>query len=113
MHDEAGTDAAHAGPHHRAWTPLRGIPQRYDDGMSVQMTIRVDDDLAAFVDEAARAGEGSRADVINRALKGEMHRRAAARDAQIYATTVDPDLDSDAYAAWAAANANQVAADID
>lgn len=37
---------------------------RLDDGMSVQMTIRVDDELAAFVDQAARAGEGSRAEVL-------------------------------------------------
>lgn len=66
------------------------------------MTIRVDDDLAAFVDQAAKAGEGSRADVINRALRREIRRRAAQRDAQIYASTRDPDLDSDAYGAWAA-----------
>jgi Arc/MetJ-type ribon-helix-helix transcriptional regulator len=75
---------------------------RYGSGMSVQMTIRVDDDLAAFVDRAAQAGEGSRAEVINRALRREIRRRAAERDAQLYATTSDPDLDSDAYAVWAA-----------
>ncbi|MFN2522185.1 MAG: hypothetical protein ABR614_02565 [Mycobacteriales bacterium] len=70
--------------------------------MSVQMTIRVDDDLAVFVDQATHAGEGSRAEVINRALRRELRRRAAARDAHIYASTSDSDLDSDAYAAWAA-----------
>lgn len=43
------------------------IPKRYFAGMSVQMTIRVDDELAAFVDAAAEAGEGSRAEVISRA----------------------------------------------
>lgn len=81
--------------------------------MSVQMTIRVDDELAAFVDEAAKAGEGSRADVINRALRREIRRRAAERDAQIYASTTDPDLDSDAYAEWATRNASRVTPDLD
>ena len=76
--------------------------------MTVQMTIRVDDDLAAFVDQAAQAGEGSRADVINRAIKREVRRRAAERDAQVYASSADLDLESDAYAAWASGNAGRV-----
>lgn len=86
---------------------------RYPVGMSVQMTIRVDEDLAAFVDRAAEAGEGSRADVINRAIKREVRRRAAQRDAQIYAASTDPDLESDAYAAWMARHADEVWADLD
>lgn len=81
--------------------------------MSVQMTIRVDDDVAAFVDGAAKAGEGSRAEVINRALRREIRRRAALRDAQIYAAILDPDLESDAYATWAAGNANEVWSELD
>ena len=81
--------------------------------MTVQMTIRVDDDLASFVDEAVRAGEGSRAEVINRALQREVRRRTAERDAQIYASTVDPDLDSDAYAEWASRNAQRLASELD
>jgi predicted transcriptional regulator len=81
--------------------------------MSVQMTIRLDDELAAFVDQAAHAGEGSRADVINRAIRRELRRRAAARDAQIYASTTDPDLDPDAYTAWASRNADQVWSELD
>ncbi len=81
--------------------------------MSVQMTIRVDDDSAAFVDRAARAGEGSRADVVNRAIKREIRRRGAARDAQIYAATTDPDLESDAYATWMTRSAADVWADLD
>lgn len=81
--------------------------------MSVQMTIRVDADLAAFIDQAAKAGEGSRADVINRAIKREIRRRAAERDAQIYACSADPDLESDAYAVWAARNASQVWSELD
>lgn len=81
--------------------------------MSVQMTIRVDDDLAAFIDQAAKAGEGSRAEVINRAIKREIRRRAAERDAQIYASSADPDLGSDAYAAWTTRNAGQVWSELD
>ncbi len=81
--------------------------------MSVQMTIRVDDDSAAFIDRAAKAGEGSRADVINRAIKREIRRRFAEQDAQIYASSADPDLESDAYAEWAARNAGQVWAELD
>lgn len=77
------------------------------------MTIRVDDELAAFVDQAARAGEGSRADVINRAIKREIRRRAAERDAQIYAASTDPDLETDAYTTWMARNAGEVWADLD
>ncbi len=81
--------------------------------MSVQMTIRVDDDLAAFIDQAAKAGEGSRADVINRAIKREIRRRAAERDAQIYASSTDPDLGSDAYGVWAMRNAGEVWSELD
>lgn len=81
--------------------------------MTVQMTIRVDDELAAYVDETVKAGQGSRADVINRALRREVRRRAAQRDAEIYATTTDPDLDSDAYLTWLTRNAQTVAAELD
>ena len=77
------------------------------------MTIRIDDDLAAFVDDAARAGEGSRADVINRAIQREVRRRDAQRDAQIYASSADLDLESDAYAAWAARSTSVVLSELD
>lgn len=77
------------------------------------MTIRVDDDLAAFVDQAVKSGEGGRADVINRAIKREVRRRAAQRDAQIYASNADPDLESDAYITWAATNAGRVRSELD
>lgn len=35
------------------------------------------------------------------------------RDAQIYAASADPDLESDAYALWAARNAGQVWSELD
>lgn len=77
------------------------------------MTLRIEDALAVFIDQAVTAGEGSRADVVNRALRREMRRRAAEQDARIYATEVDPDLESDSYAQWAVANAAQVSAELD
>lgn len=89
------------------------IPKRYGVGMSTQMTIRVDDDLAAFVDSAAAAGEGSRADVINNAIKREVRRRAAQRDAQIYGDLSEPASEEDAYSEWAAQNASRVWAELD
>ena len=81
--------------------------------MSVQMTIRIDDELAAFVDHAVKDGEGSRAEVINRAIEREVRRRAARADAQIYASSTDPDLEPDAYAAWAAGNVDTVWSELD
>lgn len=74
---------------------------------SAQMTVRVDDDLATFIDQAVRAGEGSRAGIIDRAIKREIQRRAAQRDARIYASSADPDLETDAYAKRAARSAGQ------
>lgn len=73
--------------------------------MTVQMTVRIGDAEARFVDDAVAAGRGSRADVISAALAREMRREVAARDAAIYSSAQDPDLDSDAYARWAASNA--------
>lgn len=81
--------------------------------MSVQMTIRVGDDLAAFIDQEVKAGGGSRADVINRAIRREVRRRASERDAQIYASSADHDLESDAYGAWAARTTGQVWSELD
>lgn len=81
--------------------------------MTVQMTVRVDNTLAAFVDEQVAAGGGSRADVINHALRRELRRRIAARDALIYAATEEADLSDDAYAQWAERNASQMWAELD
>lgn len=60
------------------------------------------------VGERWAPGEGSRADVINRAIKREFRRRAAEQDAQIYAASADAELESDAYGRWATRNAGQV-----
>ncbi len=69
--------------------------------------------MAAFIDQTAKASGESRADVINRAIKREVRRLDAVRDAQIYASSIDPDLESDAYAQWAACNVDQVWSEID
>ena len=63
--------------------------------MSVQIAVRLPDDLVAFVDERVGAGlEPSRAAVVTRALQRERRRAIATRDAEILAASgPDPDLD--------------------
>lgn len=68
---------------------------------------------AAFIDQEAESGRGSRADVVNRAIKREIRRRAAEHDAQIYVSGADPDVESDAYGQWAAGNARHVWSELD
>lgn len=67
--------------------------------MTTQITIRIPDDLVAFVDQQG----GSRASVIAHALRHERRRLAAERDAAIYAST-EPDPDMTALSAWASAH---------
>lgn len=71
--------------------------------MTIQMTVRLPDDLAAFVDEQVTTGVSSRAAVIAAALRHEQRRLAAERDAKIYATTAD-DTDIAAFVAYTAAH---------
>ncbi|HMS62681.1 MAG TPA: hypothetical protein PKD63_10405 [Solirubrobacteraceae bacterium] len=63
--------------------------------MTVQIAVRLPDDLVAFVDERVGAGlEPSRAAVVTRALERERRRAIATRDAEILAASgPDPDLD--------------------
>lgn len=71
------------------------IPDWYHSGMSKQIAVRLPDDLVAFVDGVVQSGrQPSRAAVVASALDRERRRAAAARDAEILATTgSDPDLD--------------------
>lgn len=64
--------------------------------MSVQIAVRLPDDLVAFADDQVRAGDArSRAEVVSRALERERRRTLAARDAEILARAgADPDLDA-------------------
>jgi antitoxin MazE3 len=70
--------------------------------MTIQIAVRLDDDIVAFVDEQVRSGAApSRAAVVARALEHERRRAAIARDVHIYAATANAD-DLDDLAAWAA-----------
>lgn len=64
--------------------------------MSIQIAVRLPDDLLAFVDDLVRHGEApSRAAVVSRALERERRRKVAERDAVILSGVgTDTDLDS-------------------
>ena len=52
--------------------------------MSVQLTVRIPDELAGFVDQDVADGHAaSRADAIAKALAREKRRRVAERDAEL------------------------------
>jgi Arc/MetJ-type ribon-helix-helix transcriptional regulator len=68
--------------------------------MSIQIAVRLPDDVVKFIDELVAHGEAtSRAQVVSRALDRERRRRAAERDAAIYAAE-PPDPDMDAFATY-------------
>ncbi len=73
--------------------------------MSTQITVRLPDDLVAFVDDLVSHGDAaSRATVVSRALERERRRKVAEQDAAILASAgTDTDLDS--LAQFAAATA--------
>ncbi|HYN97902.1 MAG TPA: ribbon-helix-helix domain-containing protein [Pilimelia sp.] len=72
--------------------------------MSVQITVRLPDHLVAFADREVQAGHAtSRADIVAVALDRERRRRAAERDAAIYAKLAGADPDGlDGVASYAA-----------
>jgi len=71
--------------------------------MTIQIAVRLSDDIVAFVDEQVASGAApSRAAVVARALEHERRREAAERDASIYAASAQPG-DLDGLAEWAAA----------
>lgn len=70
--------------------------------MTVQIAVRLPDELVAFVDDEVSSGNASsRAAVVTRALERERRRAAAEQDARIYAATSQP-TELDELAAWAA-----------
>ncbi len=70
--------------------------------MTVQIAVRLPDDIVAFVDEQVSSGAASsRAAVVARALEHERRRASAERDAAIYAAIAQPG-DLDELATWAA-----------
>lgn len=69
--------------------------------MTIQIAVRLPDEIVAFVDEQVSSGAASsRAAVVARALEHERRRTAAERDAAIYASLTEHDLDE--LATWAA-----------
>lgn len=64
--------------------------------MSIQIAVRLPDDLVAFVDDLVSHGDAaSRAAVVSRALERERRRKLAERDAVILSSAgKDSDLDS-------------------
>jgi Arc/MetJ-type ribon-helix-helix transcriptional regulator len=68
--------------------------------MSIQIAVRLPDDMVEFIDRLVSHGEASsRAQVVARALERERRRRGAERDAAIYAAERE-DADMDAFAAY-------------
>jgi Arc/MetJ-type ribon-helix-helix transcriptional regulator len=68
------------------------IPQSYRGSMSIQIAVRLPDDLVQFIDELVAAGRApSRAAVVGQALRRERRREVAARDAAILAAGPDDD----------------------
>jgi len=71
--------------------------------MSIQIAIRLSDDMVAFIDDLVRSGDASsRAAVVSRALERERRRKVAERDAAILSRQ-QPDPDLDGLAEFAAA----------
>ena len=71
-------------------------------GMTIQIAVRLPDEIVAFVDEQVNSGAASsRAAVVARALEHERRRTAAERDAAIYASIAEHG-DLDELATWAA-----------
>jgi Arc/MetJ-type ribon-helix-helix transcriptional regulator len=75
--------------------------------MTVQIAVRLPDDIVAFVDEQVSSGAApSRAAVVTRALERERRREAADRDAAIYAAQTGHDLDG--LSTWAAGQPSDI-----
>lgn len=69
-------------------------------GMSTQVSLRLNDDLVARIDELVSSGAvRSRAEIVESALDRELRRRLYERDAEIYRSG-EPDPDLDALNAW-------------
>ncbi|MDF1488968.1 ribbon-helix-helix domain-containing protein [Tessaracoccus caeni] len=70
--------------------------------MTMQITVRIPDELVGFLDDEVKARLApSRAAVVSRALERERRRRVAERDASILAAATDAD-DLDGLAEFAA-----------
>ena len=71
--------------------------------MTTQIAVRLPDELVKFLDQLVMQGEAkSRAAAVTHALERDRRRRMAERDAAVYASEKDPDMDH--VAAWVARN---------
>ncbi|MGH2718113.1 MAG: ribbon-helix-helix domain-containing protein [Actinomycetota bacterium] len=68
---------------------------------TVRITVRLPENLVAFVDGQVAGGGHSRATVVAQALERERRRKGAERDAMIYAST-EPNPELVALAEWVA-----------
>ncbi|UZN02697.1 ribbon-helix-helix domain-containing protein [Cellulomonas sp. S1-8] len=70
--------------------------------MTIQITVRLDDDLVEAVDALVASGRArSRASVVEVALERHLRRELAARDVEILRGDVASGGDLDGLAAWA------------
>jgi Arc/MetJ-type ribon-helix-helix transcriptional regulator len=70
--------------------------------MTIQIAVRLPDDIVAFIDEQVSSGAApSRAALVTRALERDRRREIAERDAAIYAAGGDLN-DLDGLASWTA-----------
>lgn len=71
------------------------------DGMSTQISVRLDDRLVAELDRLVTSGQAtSRAQVVESALERELRRRLYERDAEIYRIQgEDPEVEE--FLVWA------------
>jgi Arc/MetJ-type ribon-helix-helix transcriptional regulator len=75
------------------------------DGMTVQIAIRLPDDMVAFLDKSVAAGNApSRAALVAHAVEREMRRQVAEQDAAILREQ-GPSDDLDELVAWSVAQA--------
>jgi Arc/MetJ-type ribon-helix-helix transcriptional regulator len=73
--------------------------------MSIQIAVRLPDDVVKFVDELVSSGQaGSRAEVVSRALAREQRQRAAEHDAAILLAHAGEPHDLDGLVEWASAH---------
>jgi len=73
--------------------------------MTIQIAIRLPDELVAYIDSHIAAGDAtSRADMVTRALEHERRHDVEKRDAEIYAQHGDQDPELDAWVTWTAAH---------
>lgn len=68
------------------------VPFWYRYGIAKQLTVRLRDDLVAFIDARVELGQASsRAAVIASAIEREQRREVSMRDADILAASADDD----------------------